>query len=130
MVERMSTHLPTAVPPGVAEVIRRYAATMCDSWDGSHQVCSPLGVWLLLAVLAGHEGDEDLEQALGVDAGRASRTVDDLQAVVARFTDSGFQAAATTTFGIVAASSWPVHEVRCRRGTLRLAHPDAGVAPG
>lgn len=72
---------PTPAPPTAAELVTRYASTFNATHLTSHGVASPLGVWLLLALLAPQAtgpGLADLERALGAPAPVASALARDL----------------------------------------------------
>lgn len=62
-------------------LITRYARRFCRVHAGGHSVSSPLGAWLLLALvapLAKGSVRNDLEDVLGVDVKRARRALDEL----------------------------------------------------
>ncbi len=62
-------------------LITRYAQRFCRVHAGSHSVSSPLGAWLLLALvapLAQGSVRDDLEDILGIDVNRGRRVLDEL----------------------------------------------------
>jgi hypothetical protein len=66
----------TAEPSQVADCICRYAAKLHADIGTGHQVSSPLGAWLLLALVAPASAGQDREaltEALGCDADTAAR---------------------------------------------------------
>ncbi|MDC9005181.1 hypothetical protein [Mycobacterium marinum] len=65
----------------VGPLITRYARRFCRVHAGLHSVASPLGAWLLLALVAPvarGAAREQLEDALGTDAMHARRALEDL----------------------------------------------------
>lgn len=67
----------------VGPLITRYARCFCRVHAGLHSVTSPLGAWLLLALVApvARGADrEQLEEALGTDAKHARQALEDLMA--------------------------------------------------
>lgn len=67
----------------VGSLITRYSRRFCRLHANAHSVTSPLGAWLILALVAplsrGADRDE-LENILGVDAKQARRALDELLA--------------------------------------------------
>ncbi|GJO38341.1 hypothetical protein NJB1604_05270 [Mycobacterium marinum] len=67
----------------VGPLITRYARRFCRVHAGLHSVTSPLGAWLLLALVAPvarGAAREQLEEALGTDAKHARQALEDLMA--------------------------------------------------
>jgi hypothetical protein len=127
---------------GLSEAVVRYADRFHAALGTGHHVASPFGAWLLLALAArAASGDTraELAQVLGDDVDDAAAWADALlskphplvsavrQAVVARYTRVGFEAAAVTGFAMTS-SRRHSHAGLRREARLRFAHPYAVVA--